>query len=329
MIESETRIIPRVIVGARSHFANRMPEYGVGIVILDFNRAELLEHCIPPLLDRGDACVFVVENGEPGLLSARLDKSVLDRIVIIEMGQNVGFSRGMNAGVRTIFSKRQVPVLLLNNDVEINWEAVVELRQIIDSDPSIGVAVPNQHPGPRFGPTAHKKGKSIGRGSYSDASRPPREIDRATGFCLMIRPETFLEMGLLDEDFIFGKEDDEFFFRMRSSRFRVIEAPAILVRHSPSTSTDFGSLESIKFLVYSSSYGRVMLARKTSRNVGLTLIGSLIDGVKVALKAYSVSREWFFGDCLLGSFNGFQDGRHARLHAFARLDPPPTLGLED
>jgi len=91
------------------------------IVVLNWNGRDLLEENLPSVLDavRADGRgheIIVVDNGSDDG-SAEFLRREFPQVKVLELGANLGFARGNNAGVR---AAAHDVVVLLNNDMRVD-----------------------------------------------------------------------------------------------------------------------------------------------------------------------------------------------------------------
>jgi GT2 family glycosyltransferase len=112
---------------------------GAALIVLAWNKWPLTKRCLDSLLatDLDHAEVIVVDNGStddtPRALAA-----YADRVRIVTNPENLGFVRGMNAGIAA--ARRDDDVILLNNDLKFtqrDW--VGRLRDAAYAAPEIGI----------------------------------------------------------------------------------------------------------------------------------------------------------------------------------------------
>lgn len=105
-------------------------------------------------------------------------------------------------------------VLLLNNDVLLDPDAVAAMLAVLAVEPTVGICgarlvFPDgrlQHGGVRFAPTYGPYHHERGR----DATSIPRRLvapQAVTGACMLVRGSVWEELGGLDESYPFGLED--------------------------------------------------------------------------------------------------------------------------
>jgi GT2 family glycosyltransferase len=270
----------------------------VAVVVLDYNQETLTTNCIRSILSHNAVDIIVVQNGRPNHTYAALGS----RIHLVFNNANLGFATGMNRGIERALELGADVVLLLNNDTLVEEGALALLAARLRSDPEVGVV----------GPDLLFSVGILARHSKPTQSRlhsePVVQIRRRIPFyCVGMRRDLFQSVGLLDEDFFFGKEDDEFCSRASRHGYKIAEVRGAVVNHFVSSSTRLDNHESVLFLAYHMARGRAMLTRKTGRSVTRELIGSFYESVGLMVKCYISGRRIFF-DIPIGALSGFRSG---------------------
>lgn len=222
--------------------ASGMPgNLAVAILILNWNGRSLLATCLPPLLKQSytNYEVVVVDNGSTDD-SVAFVREQFPQVRLILNGENLGFSRGTNAGLRQISAD---VVVLLNNDVQVQPNWLAELIRPFHQDPQIGIVgskllFPNgtiQHLGAELTyPLAHSRHfhyQEPDSGQITDL----QDVPYVTGAALAVRREVLDAIGLLDEAFHpFYYEEVDFCTRAREAGFRVVVAPQAVAIHDES-----------------------------------------------------------------------------------------------
>jgi GT2 family glycosyltransferase len=192
----------------------------IAVVILNFNGEKLLPKFLPSvILHSPEAEIWVADNGSQDA-SLQLLKNDFREVKILALQQNYGFCGGYNRALKQIQKPYYV---LLNSDIEVTSGWLKPLQDLLDSDNSISAVQP------RILSYAHKNlfeyaGAGGGfidtlgypfcrgriftyveedHGQYNDT----REVFWASGACLMVRAETYHELGGLDEDLFAHMEE--------------------------------------------------------------------------------------------------------------------------
>jgi GT2 family glycosyltransferase len=161
-----------------------------------------------------------------------------DALVFIENGENLGFAKGNNVGVRFAELVGSDWVMLLNNDTVVSTDAFQELRKFLWSRPSVAAVAPQvrqYNAGTRIqncGGDLTYFGSRKYRFANMDASALPKSdfsvVTFLTGCALLFK---YKVTGMLTEDFFFGEEDYEFALRMRRLGLEMACVHAAIVYH--------------------------------------------------------------------------------------------------
>lgn len=220
----------------------------VTIVIVSYNARQHLVACLDSLARTPPAVahdIVVVDNassdGSPDVCRDRAG------VTLLQNADNVGFARANNQAIR---ASRSDAILLLNSDTEVPAGAVDSLCASLDVEPSIGVVGPRLTnaaglPELSFGrmmtPVNEARQKALGR--LARAGFPParvwlrratslrRVVDWVSGACLLVRRQTAVDAGLLDERYFMYAEDVDFCHAVRSLGQLVVFDPLCTVVH--------------------------------------------------------------------------------------------------
>jgi GT2 family glycosyltransferase len=208
----------------------------LSIVIVSFNARVDLDRCLQSLLDAPPARsheIIVVDNAssDGSADAARRHPGV----AVIETGDNIGFARGTNAGIR---ASRGTNLLLLNSDTIVPIGAIDRLLDALDENPDVAVI------GPRLVDARGQAELSFGRmvGPINELrQKHATDIEQATrrdgfpdwvsGACLLVRRSDALAVGLLDERYFMYLEDVDFCAAIRARGRRVKFVAGVEVVH--------------------------------------------------------------------------------------------------
>ena len=215
---------------------------GISVVVLNYRtpdqtvRAiESIAHAIHDI----DIEIIVVDNASGDGSSDAIRKS-LPSARVIELHDNMGFSAGMNAGVREAHGDY---VLLLNSDVEAMPESLAELLGYIRANPHVGLCAPllvdaNEKPTRTLlvQPTLWRTlVPALGKLRYKQWRRrigsEPLDVEATEGAALLVSRSAMEKAGLLDEEFFFYHEIVEWCMRIRDAGFRVVIVPSASMKH--------------------------------------------------------------------------------------------------
>lgn len=239
------------------------------VIILNWNGYKDTIDCLRSLyLMKSDFFVLVVDNGSTDgsvarmvsflegqhivfrrlLRGDRLESMPANReCVVYEMGENLGFAKGNNEGLRLLRGWLPDYALLLNNDTVVEPDFLHRLEDYASIHPAVDVLTPlicyyvdkNK---------VWNAGGSLYLGlrkyyyadQHVDAIKETDHIPVSflTGCALFFRTSVLLADGsLLTERFFFGEEDFEFCLRMKKEHRRMSCVLSSKIYHKVSAST--------------------------------------------------------------------------------------------
>lgn len=226
----------------------------LSIVIVNWNAGELVRRAIESVRDGArvlSAELIVVDNASTDG-SARPLLSRSDGTRLIVNGDNVGFARACNQGMR---GSRGRYVLLLNPDTVVLPGALETMVAFMDAHARVGAAGPAlQNPDGSRQPSGGEF-PSLRRllaihpviaALCSAPEHPLRrrelsavaEVDEVSGACMIVRRAAIDQVGLLDEAFFLYFEDVDWCLRLKRAGWKVYYVPAARVVHHWRSRTD-------------------------------------------------------------------------------------------
>ena len=190
--------------------------------------------------------ILLVDNGstDGSLNTIRAARRGAD---ILALPSNLGFAGGMNAGIRHALGRGAEMVLLLNNDTRVDRAFLRAMVDAMLSHPAAGMVVPKIYYAAEptriwfaggaisfwLGTMRHIGIREYDRGQYDT----PREIQHATGCCLLVRREVIGRVGMLDESYYLYGEDADWVARTRTAGYQIIYEPQAKIWHKVSVSS--------------------------------------------------------------------------------------------
>lgn len=212
---------------------------GTSIIIPTFNQLNYLRECIESIRQYTSEPyeLIIIDNGSDDG-SAEYVKSVRDiRYQLLPI--NRGFAGAVNQG---LMLARGTTLLILNNDSVVTTSWLGNLLTCLHSDPNIGIVGPvtNYISGDQLIDTTYR---GIAEMQQFAASYNQSDADRwvvtgrLTGFCMLLRRDTFMNIGYFDEGFEIGNcEDDDYGLRARLLGLQLIIAKDTFIHHYGSVS---------------------------------------------------------------------------------------------
>ncbi len=213
----------------------------VTLLVLNWNGRQILPKTLPALadLDYDRYKVALADNGSTDG-SIEYIEEYFPQFTIVSLGENLGFTKGMNEAVRRLPADEEI-LVLLNNDVTVRPDWLGHLVAPFE-DPQVGITgckllYPDgqtlQHAGAELlYPTAfshHFHYQEIDQGQADEQ----RVVSYVTGAALAIRRSLVEKNALLDEQFFPGYfEEVDLCYRIRNAGYDVVYVPkAVAIHH--------------------------------------------------------------------------------------------------
>jgi GT2 family glycosyltransferase len=206
----------------------------VTVIIVHLNSPRITDRCIRSL-----RCVnvtmdiVVVDNGSTDNSVAVLSHRHPD-ISIISTHSNLGFSRGVNTGIRRALAHKSEYLWILNNDTIVTRDALSTMLAKMYSDETIGLVgstlIEEQN-----GCRVEIKGGWVnfftGIPNNTRMTIPGSPIEYVKGASMLVRTEALRQVGLFDESFFLYWEDTDLCFRLRAQGWKLEIACDSIVYH--------------------------------------------------------------------------------------------------
>jgi hypothetical protein len=220
----------------------------VTFVILNWNEADLTIDCLKSLYAQyySNIAIIVVDNGSMDDSCHRI-KAQFPGVILIENGENVGYSKGNNIGIKQALINGADYVFLINNDTVVDKDMLNHLVEVSESDPDVGITGPTMlyfdEPDVIWCAGNHIDWRTGNTIRISDAEHitkvegsPPRHVDFITSCAVCIKRAVFDEIGLIDERFFIYYDETDWFTRARSAGWCAIYVPQAKMWHKVSAS---------------------------------------------------------------------------------------------
>jgi GT2 family glycosyltransferase len=214
-------------------------------------------------------------------------RGLLSKITYIHTGGNLGFSGGTNTGIREAIKGDAEHILLVNSDVIVPPDAVEQLEDSLERQPSAGIAGPvvlaRSAPdhiaslGMSYAPATGRMRHRGYRAIFSAQATPVDQVvDGVSGCLMLVSREVFDAVGLFDEDYFFSFEDLDFCLRARRAGFVTVLAGRATAYHEGGQS--LGASSPRRF--YFAARNHLLLARReepsASRFRAWSRVGSIV-----------------------------------------------------
>ena len=227
----------------------------VAVVVPNLNGLEHLPECFAALDVQSfrDFEVLLIDNGSTDG-SAEWMRENAPACRVLELGENGGFAKAVNAGIRASDAPY---VALLNNDTNADPRWLAELVAALEADPSYDFAASLMLLYDRDGvvnaagdgyDVARMTGLNRGLGEPEEGFRERMRVFGACAGAAIYRRSMFDDVGLFDEDFFLLSEDTDVNLRALIAGKRCLYVPAARVRHKLRATIGVESPEAMKRL---------------------------------------------------------------------------------
>ncbi len=220
----------------------------IDIIIPVFNAYSEFIKCLYSTLKYSNDCNIIIVNDKStdiriNELFSKLSEVRLNRLIVIENNQNLGFVKTVNIGMKL----HDRDVILLNSDTIVTPRWVDKLQKCAYSDEKIGTVTPFTNNGticsvPNFC-TNNQIPEGFTIDSFSEfleqiSFRRFPELPTAVGFCMYIKRELIKNIGYFDEE-AFGKgygEENDFSLRAIRKGYKNVLCDDVFIFHKEGSS---------------------------------------------------------------------------------------------
>lgn len=231
----------------------------VYIIILNWQGADDTIACLTSLGNlKSDAFkVIVCDNNSQDDSWIKLESYAHGQtkfdLSLIQTGANLGFAGGNNVGLQIALTDPEMEfVWVLNNDTEVDSNALCALMSHMVNNPSVGICGSTllymdnpgliQAVGGFYNTWLGTSRHALGHQTYSPmlCNRvDPSQLDYVVGASMFVRRSVLEEIGLLSDDYFLYCEEIDWATRMKRqcAEFKLGYAPDSLVYHKEGSST--------------------------------------------------------------------------------------------
>lgn len=210
----------------------------VSIVILNWEGLELLKECIPSVIKaiqkyQGNCEIIVVDNGSKDKSIDYL-RSTFPKIRIISLPENIGFSKGMNRGIKA--SKNRI-VIGLNNDTIAKEDFIKPLVRHFSSKDvfAVGAKIPYwDRESLAFGKATGRFRLGLLKIRFKDVPKTSNSL-YACGAAAAFDKEKFLQLDGFDEEMNYWCDTDLCYRAWKSGWKSIFEPESIVCHKEEST----------------------------------------------------------------------------------------------
>lgn len=218
----------------------------IAVIILNWNGEQLLAEFLPKVVATTPtdiADIIVADNGSSDS-SCDFVELHFPQVKLLKFDENHGYAEGYNLAIA---QTRYRYTVLLNSDVATTDGWLRNMYEYMEANPSVGACQPKilSYKDPSLFEYAGASGGFIDcngypfcRGRIFDTIEkdngqydPPRSIFWATGACLMVRSDLYIETGGLDKDFFAHMEEIDLCWRILLKGFDIKVLPQSSIMH--------------------------------------------------------------------------------------------------
>lgn len=209
----------------------------VAVVVVNWNGDEDTRNCIKALTKQAHHCdIIAVDNGSSdGFVEWAKEQQ---KITLLENEVNLGFSGGVNTGLRHAIKQQYEYIALINNDATPRPTWLKELMSVAEENENHGIVtgklLKTDSTIDSTGDQYTSWGLPYPRGRNEKSSKKYADTEQvfaATGGASLYRTVMLKEIGLFDEDFFAYYEDVDISFRARLAGWKVIYTPSAVAHH--------------------------------------------------------------------------------------------------
>ena len=208
----------------------------VAVVILNFNGWDMSIKCLDSLArsQYPNIATYLIDNASQLDLTAQIN-SRFPLATIIRNELNLGFSKGVNVGLRAALEQGFDYVWVLNNDTTVSTDTLKELVAFAEADADIGIVgcvlVED---------SSNRLIQSWGGGTINlttgivrhvKKAAPVKSLDYINGASMLLRYNALKDVGLFDENYFMYWEDIDLSMRMRAHGWQLGVAKNAVVNH--------------------------------------------------------------------------------------------------
>lgn len=116
-------------------------EKSIGIIICNYNKQDYIVNCIQSILDSSikNIDIYVVDNASTDNSVMCIKEAFGETIRLLVNSDNLGGSGGFNTGLREVLKYNYKYVMLMDNDIIADKDAVEELYCFMEDHPDTGI----------------------------------------------------------------------------------------------------------------------------------------------------------------------------------------------
>lgn len=222
----------------------------VSIILVNYNGFEDTVGCVESLLqiDYSNFEIVIVDNGSSDDYRKLREEYNSSNVIVLDSGKNLGFSGGNNIGIRYAIERGTDYILLLNNDTIVEPDFLAHMV-FAANEHNDGYVITNKMmyafekgkiwcAGGNFDPKTSRTSAYGINETDRDEYNHRREINFASGCCMLIPSKVLYAVGLMKEDYFLYCEDTDYCLRIQKAGFGILYEPKSKIYHKVNASTN-------------------------------------------------------------------------------------------
>lgn len=215
----------------------------IAVVICNYNKKDYILKCIYSLLKSTykNLDIYVVDNASTDGSAEAIRGNYKDSVTLIVNNQNLGGSGGFNTGLKEVLKKDYKYVMLLDNDVILDKNAIFSLYNLLEDNNSIAVvgskiySMDNPNQIQELGAEIDFSEfyiKPFYKGYIDNEILPEvHDCDYVPACSMMVRVDAIRKVGIMDEGNFIYWDDIDWGYRFKLAGYRVVTDSKSLVWH--------------------------------------------------------------------------------------------------
>jgi GT2 family glycosyltransferase len=299
----------------------------VSVIILNYNGLAYLKNCLASLRKQtySNVRVIVCDNASKDGSVDFVTKNYPD-ITLIKNKENFGFAKGNNIAINYALAQGDAYIFLLNNDAEMEPDALNELVKTAELDDSIGIV------GSRVFDLKNRRilqeaGMSIDKFGFPMSTNPnfkqASEVFFVSGCSMLIKRVVLQNIGVFDNQYFMFAEDLDLCWRAQLAGYKIVVSKTSKIYHASGGSMVGGVAKSTH---YKTDVRRIFLREKNTlrtllKNYGTANMVSVVP-LQVALQFFEAIFWFFIGKpqtgknilkAIVWNLKAFPDTMHQRV----------------
>jgi len=243
----------------------------VVIIIINWNGRLDTSECLESLkeINYSNFNVVIVDNASSDG-SVQYFREKFPEITIIENLENLGLTRGFNAGIEKALQERADYILCLNNDTIVDRDFIKELVMVGEQINNVGGLCPKEYDYHHPNRIVYAGGElrlirsrnygygKIDKGQYSEVG----ETKILCGAAMMLKTNALLNIGFFDPAYFFNWEDKDLSARLMRNGYKLIYVPEAKFWHKGRGTTG-GKLSQLRIYFYVRNH--ILFAKKNGK----------------------------------------------------------------